>query len=268
MDAENPVFKLRQGTAPLLVSMPHVGTHLPAWLQARLTPAARAVPDTDWHLESLYDFLGELDVTLLAATHTRYVIDLNRPADDASLYPGQSVTTLCPVDDFDEQPIYLSGRAPAAAEIAQRIRSYWQPYHTTLRDELERLRQLHGSVLLWDAHSIRSRVPRFFDGELPNFNFGTADHQSCTPALAERLAQVVERDGRYSWVMNGRFKGGYITRHYGNPHSGIHAIQLEMAMRTYMRETQPYRYEAQEAQPARDLLRAMIEELLHRLPSI
>lgn len=262
MEAEIPVFKLRQGTSPLLVSMPHVGTHLPAWLQARLTPAARAVPDTDWHLESLYDFLGELGVTLLAATHSRYVIDLNRPADDTSLYPGQSVTTLCPVDGFDGQPIYLPGRAPEAAEIAQRIQAYWQPYHATLQVELERLRQLHGSVLLWDAHSIRSRVARFFDGELPNFNFGSADHQSCAPALAECLAQVVERDGRYSWVMNGRFKGGYITRHYGRPEQGIHAIQLEMAMRTYMQEDMAFDYDESSAEPARVVLRAMIEEVL------
>lgn len=265
MEADIPVFKLRRGGAPLLVSMPHVGTALPGWLRPRLTAAAQAVPDTDWYLEALYDFLGDYDVTLLAATHTRYVIDLNRSADDASLYPGQNVTTLCPVDGFDGRPLYLPGHEPAAGEIAQRVQAYWQPYHATLQAELERLRQRHGKVLLWDAHSIRSRVPRFFDGELPNLNFGTADHQSCAPELVECLAQLASQEDHYSWVINGRFKGGYITRHYGQPQCGVHALQLELAMRTYMREVVPFRFDVAEAQPARELLRAMIEELLNRL---
>lgn len=249
----------------MLVSMPHVGTHLPQWLTGRLTAQAQAVPDTDWHLEPLYDFLDAYDVTLLTATHSRYVIDLNRPADNVSLYPGQSVTSLCPVDDFDSQPIYQPGQEPDASEIGRRIRTFWQPYHTTIETELARLRKLHPTVLLWDAHSIRSRVPRFFDDELPHLNFGTVDHQTCAATLAECLAQVAHRDGRFSWVMNGRFKGGYITRHYGKPESGVHAIQLEMAMRTYMQESLPFSYDSVEAKPAREVLRAMVEEMLTQL---
>lgn len=265
MEADIPVFKLRRGNGPLLVSMPHVGTYLPGWLRARLTPAAQAVPDTDWYLEALYDFLDEYDVTLLAATHSRYLVDLNRPADNASLYPGQSVTGLCPLDGFDGVPIYLPGNEPGVEEIVERTQTYWQPYHDTLRSELDRLRSRHERVLLWDAHSIRSRVPRFFEGELPNLNFGTVDQQSCAPGLVESLAQLASQDERYSWVINGRFKGGYITRHYGQPALGIHALQLEMAMRTYLREVEPIRYDAPEAEPARQLLRVMIEELLRQL---
>ncbi|HEY3327641.1 MAG TPA: N-formylglutamate deformylase [Novimethylophilus sp.] len=262
MSAKIPVFKLRQGGSPLLVSMPHVGTHLPSWLTPRLTPEALALADTDWCLEALYDFLDELDATLVVATHSRYVVDLNRPPDDASLYPGHSTTGLCPIDTFDARPVYVSGSEPGFPEMRRRIATYWRPYHTTLEAELARLKALHGSALLWDAHSIRSKVPRFFEGELPNFNIGTADHQACAPELAERLAAVVRNHGAYSWVMNGRFKGGYITRHYGQPGRGVHAVQLEMAMRTYMLEAPPFGFDEVLASPVRPVLRAMMEAML------
>lgn len=262
MHAEIPVFKLRRGSAPLLVSMPHVGTHLPAWLAPRLTPEALALPDTDWHLAALYDFLGEYDATVLMATHSRYVVDLNRPPDDTSLYPGQNTTGLCPLDTFSEQPLYVADGAPDPAEMRRRIETYWCPYHAALEAELARLKALHGTVMLWDAHSIQSRVPRFFDGALPHLNLGTADHQACAPELAERLAAVIRNHGAYSWVMNGRFKGGYITRHYGQPGLCVHAVQLEMAMRTYMRETPPLAFDETLAGAVRPLLRAMVEEML------
>lgn len=260
--AEIPVFKLRQGASPLLVSMPHVGTHLPPWLTPRLTPQAMTLADTDWGLEALYNFVDEFDATVVVATHSRYVVDLNRPPDDASLYPGLSTTGLCPLDTFDVQPVYVSGGEPDTWEIRRRIDNYWYPYHATLEAELARLKALHGSALLWDAHSIQSRVPRFFEGELPHINIGTADHQACAPQLAERLAAVVRNHGDYSWVMNGRFKGGYITRHYGQPASNVHAVQLEMAMRTYMPEQAPFQVDDALAGQVRPLLRAMMQAML------
>lgn len=268
MKAEIPVFRLHQGQSPLLVSIPHAGTHLPSWLLPRLTPHARQLADTDWHLPRLYDFVTEMGVTLLVATHSRYVVDLNRPPDDASLYPGQSTTGLCPIDNFAGEPLYMAGAAPEQPEISARIDAYWRPYHVALESELARLKALHGSVVLWDAHSIHSQVPRFFDGELPHLNFGTADQQACDATLVEQLVETVQSNSDYSWIVNGRFRGGYITRHYGRPASGMHALQLEMAMRTYMRETASIpEFDDVFAQPARALLRTMTESALQWRPS-
>ena len=185
MTAPSP-FTLHPGTAPLLISFPHVGTHVPPALAARLTPKAREVHDTDWHLPRLYDFARGLGASLLIATHSRYVIDLNRPPDGASLYPGQSVTALCPVDDFDGESIHLDvADEPGAQEIAERRAAIWQPYHDALAAELARIKAAHGVAVLWDAHSIRSVLPRFFDGKLPDLNLGTADGASCAPELAQ-----------------------------------------------------------------------------------
>lgn len=267
MKAEIPVFSLQQGQSPLLVSIPHAGTHLPSWLLPRLTPQAQQLGDTDWHLPRVYDFLAEMDITLLVATYSRYVVDLNRPPDDASLYPGQSTTGLCPVDDFAGKPLYLAGAAPEPPEIRARIDAYWRPYHAALESELARLKALHGHAVLWDAHSIHSHVPRFFDGELPHLNFGTADHQACDAALVEQLVEAVHSNSDYSWIVNGRFKGGYITRHYGSPANGIHALQLEMAMRTYMPETASIpEFDDTFARPARALLRTLLESALRWQP--
>jgi N-formylglutamate deformylase len=257
-----PVYTLRRGKGPLLVSMPHVGTHLPDWLAPRLTEAALTQPDTDWALEALYDFLDEFDATLLVATHTRYVVDLNRDPLGVSLYPGQSTTGLCPLDTFGGEPAYQRGMEPDAAEVAARVDAYWRPYHDTLAGELERLRILHGVALLWDAHSIRSRVPRFFEGELPHFSLGTADHAACDPGLADRVAAAARGHMRYSTVVNGRFKGGYITRHYGKPQQGVHALQLELAQRAYMHEQPPYEIDAALAAEVRPALRAMLQAML------
>src|SRR5450830_109854 len=179
---DQPAFRLHQGQRPLLISMPHVGTYVPPALAQRLTVEARQVPDTDWHLEQLYGFARDLGASILVATHSRYVIDLNRPPDGASLYPGQSVTGLCPVDTFDDTPLYADGPGPDEAEIAQRREAVWAPYHACLQAELQRLRAEHGVALLWDAHSIRSVLPRFFEGRLPDLNLGTADGASCASA--------------------------------------------------------------------------------------
>ncbi|MDR2874452.1 MAG: N-formylglutamate deformylase [Methylobacillus sp.] len=264
MLADSPIFRLRRGNAPLLISIPHGGTRVPEWLRPRLLPEAANLPDTDWCLDQLYDFAHELDATLIAANYTRYVVDLNRPPDNASLYPGQRTTGLCPVETFDGHPLYARDDAPHSQEIANRIAEYWQPYHHALGDELERLSAAHDNVVLWDAHSIRSQLPRLFDGELPSLNIGTADHAACAPEIAASVAERAEQSG-YSHVFNGRFKGGYITRNYGNPAAGIHAIQMEIAQRAYMRESSnPAYYDETLAAPLRKLLRAMLEGLIGR----
>ncbi|HZF83980.1 MAG TPA: N-formylglutamate deformylase [Burkholderiaceae bacterium] len=257
-----PPFRFRAGTRPLLISMPHVGTHLPPALAARLTDEARQVPDTDWHLERLYDFADELGASVLVATHSRYVIDLNRPPDGASLYPGQSVTGLCPVDTFDDTPLYAAGDVPGEAEIAARREALWQPYHDQLAAELARLKALHGVVALWDAHSIRSVLPRFFDGKLPDLNLGTADGASCDPALAAQLLAIAQSNPAYTGVLNGRFKGGHITRRYGDPAGGVHAVQLEMTQCSYMQEALPFDYLPTVAAGVQPQVRRMLEAVL------
>jgi N-formylglutamate deformylase len=250
------IFRLRRGTVPLLVSMPHVGTHLPDDIAARMTPIAHTVPDTDWHLERLYDFLDTLGASVLVATHSRYVVDLNRPEDDANLYPGQDTTGLIPVDTFAREPLY-AGTPPDEAERAARVAAYWHPYHAALQAELRALRARHGVAVLWDAHSIKSEVPRFFDGRLTDINLGTAGGASCDARIERALADVAAQAGDYTHVLNGRFKGGYITRRYGQPDAGVHAIQLELSEVTYMEEAPPFAF--------REDLAAGIRPVLHRL---
>lgn len=230
------IFTLESGRAPLLVSLPHDGSHIPDALAARMTPAARTAPDTDWFVSRLYAFARELGASILRPNQSRYVVDLNRPPDDVSLYPGQNTTGLCPSVRFTGEPVYLPGQEPDAAEVAARVERYWRPYHDALADELARLRARFGRALLWDGHSIRGELPFLFEGRLPDLNLGTASGTSCTPALQARLASVLASQTRYSHVINGRFKGGYITRHYGNPARGVEAIQLELAQSTYMDE--------------------------------
>lgn len=255
-------YRFRPGSTPLLVSIPHRGTGLPEEYARRMTPTARALPDTDWHLDRLYDFLDDIGASVLEATHSRYVADLNRPPDDESLYPGRSTTGLVPLDTFDGEPLYVDGGQPDAQEIAQRVERYWKPYHERLAATLAGLRERHGIALLWDAHSIRSRVPRLFDGELPHFNIGTADGASCDPALAARIVDIARRADGYVSVLDGRFKGGYITRRYGRPRDGVHAVQLELALRAYMDEAPPFELREPLAGAVRPHLRAMLEAML------
>jgi N-formylglutamate deformylase len=254
-------FHFRPGSSPLLVSMPHVGTHVPTPILERLTPAARPLPDTDWHLERLYDFLEAVGACVLIGTHSRYVIDLNRPPSNDNLYPGQDTTGLVPIDTFAKEPLYVPGDEPSQGEVAARIDSYWKPYHAALERELERIRSAHGYALLWDAHSIVSQVPRFFSGRLPEFNLGTADGRSCGAGLGEELYAVAGRASGYGAVLNGRFKGGYITRHYGDPRRRIHAVQLELAEITYMDERVPFEFQDSSAARLRPHLRAMLETM-------
>lgn len=260
---DTPAFTLHRGTRPLLVSMPHVGTHLPAQLAARLTPDARTVPDTDWHMDRLYDFARELGASILMATHSRYVIDLNRPPDNANLYPGQDTTGLCPVDSFDKTPIYADGtNGPDDAEIALRRDAIWHPYHNALQGELKRLRDAHGTIALWDAHSIRSVLPRFFEGKLTDFNLGSADGKSCDAGLAADVVEIAKAVPLHTAVLNGRFKGGYITRQYGNPGDGVHAIQLELTQSSYMEEVYPFAYDPAKAANVQPAIRKMLETVL------
>ena len=254
-------YRFAPGGGPLLVSMPHVGTHLPEELARTMTGPARSLPDTDWHVDRLYDFLGDLGAGVLAATHSRYVIDLNRAPDGRPLYAGASNTELCPTTTFDEQPLYLPGKAPDEAEIAARRIHSWQPYHDRLRAELDVIRAREGIALLWDAHSIRSRVPRFFAGRLPDLNFGTGGGATADPDLVAVLERAASgRD--FTLAVNGRFKGGYITRAYGEPGAGIHAVQLELSQINYMDETPPYVFREDLAAGIRPLLRGLLETAL------
>jgi N-formylglutamate deformylase len=256
-------FRFRTGSAPLLVSMPHTGVYIPENQLQRMTNAGRALPDTDWHLERLYDFLDELGASVLVATHSRYVVDLNRPPDNTNLYPGQDTTAVVPVDTFHREPLYASAN-PTEEEIRSRIQTYWQPYHAKLAEELARLKGAYGYALLWDAHSIFSVLPRFFPGKLTDLNLGTADGRSCAPGIGEAL---IKKIGNYGAVLNGRFKGGYITRRYGDPPNGVHAVQLELSEATYMEESAPYRFRDDLAVRLRPTLRALIEEFVRLAPS-
>jgi len=259
------LYRFREGGSPLLVSIPHAGTHIPQALLAHMTPVARRLDDTDWHVDRLYDFLGELDASVLVATHSRYVVDLNRPPDDAPLYPGQDTIGLVPLDTAAREPLYAPGAAPTAEEIAARVEKYWKPYHDKLAAALAAIRARHGYALLWDAHSIASRLPRFFEGKLPDFNIGTARGASCGAGLGEALLAVAKKATGFSAVLDGRFVGGYITRHYGRPAEGVHAVQLELAQCTYMEElAPPYRFREDLARRVRPHLRAMLEEFLRR----
>ena len=267
MTASNtpPVFTLHRGNLPMLISIPHLGTQIPADIAATMTPTALRTDDCDWHLDRLYAFAKRMGASIIAPTYARYVIDLNRPPDGANLYPGQDTTGLLPVDTFDKEPLYREGHLPDDTEVARRRDAYWMPYHSALAGELAALKAQHGKVLLWEAHSIRSRVPRFFEGRLPDFNFGTSNGASAMAGLAEELAAIVERHGVYSAVANGRFKGGYITREYGQPSQGVHAVQLELSQITDMQEQLPYAYEETLAAKIEPLLEQLVATALERV---
>lgn len=251
-------FTLHRGTAPLLISLPHDGSEIPAELAAGMTDAARLAPDTDWHVSRLYAFARELGASVLVPRVSRYVVDLNRPPDDTSLYPGQNTTGLCPAVRFTGEPVYRDGQAPDPAQIAQRVETYWRPYHESLRGELDRLYARHGRVVLWEGHSIRgSGLPFLFDGRLPDLNLGTATGASCSAGLQARLEAVLAGQGDYDWVANGRFKGGHITRHYGDPERGIDAVQLEISQRNYMDEDS-FAWDAARAERLQTVLRPLL----------
>jgi N-formylglutamate deformylase len=255
-------YRFRVGTAPLLVSFPHDGTELGGSIARRLTPAGLGLPDTDWHVARLYDFVSGLGASTLVARFSRYVVDLNRDPSGAALYPGASNTELCPTRTFDDEAIYQDGQEPDAVEIAERTERWFSPYHALIAAELERMRARHGVAVLLDAHSIRSVVPRFFQGVLPDLNLGTAAGKSCAPELGERAFSVLAGAKGYSAVRDGRFKGGYITRRFGDPARGVHALQLELAQKNYMSELPPYGFDDARAERLRVVLRAFVDVLV------
>ena len=265
MRAHPPWLTVRRGEAPLLLSMPHTGTEIPAALEQRFVSPWLARKDADWWIEQLYDFAADLDATIVRTAISRSVIDVNRDPSGASLYPGQATTGLCPSETFDGEPLYRDGNAPGTPEIAERRAAYFDPYHGAIESELARLRAQHRQVVLYDCHSIRSTIPRLFEGTLPAFNIGTNSGASCDPALAEIVAALCAASGM-GHVVNGRFKGGYITRAYGKPDKGVHAIQMELACRSYLPEPSgapdpgnwPPSYDPAYAAPVRESLREIL----------
>jgi N-formylglutamate deformylase len=256
------LYRFHSGRSPLLVSMPHVGTYIPPALAADMTDAAVTVPDTDWHVDRLYDFLDEIGAAVLQATHSRLVIDLNRSPTGEALYPGARNTELCPTSLFDDQPVYKPGRAPGQSAVAERRDRYWRPYHDRLAAELAALKVRHGYALLFDAHSIRSHVPRFFDGRLWDLNVGTGGGATASGTTARAIMELTEKSDGYTSVLNGRFKGGYITRHYGRPSDGVEAVQLELSQIVYMEEDPPFRFRDDLASAVRPVLRRVLEAFL------
>ncbi|MGL5362339.1 MAG: N-formylglutamate deformylase [Bosea sp. (in: a-proteobacteria)] len=227
---------VEQRNAPLILSLPHTGTQIPADIEAKLASPWLARKDTDWWIDRLYGFAAGLGATVIHTAISRTVIDVNRDPSGISLYPGQATTELCPSTSFDGEPLYLAGQAPDASEVERRRQRWFAPYHETLAGEIMRLRALHPRIVLYDAHSIRSRIPRLFDDDLPQFNIGTNSGAACDTALTARIEAICDASGQ-SRVSNGRFKGGHITRHHGRPEAGVHAVQMELACRGYMRET-------------------------------
>lgn len=233
-----PVYSLQPGNTPLLVNVPHAGTYVPEHISEGFTAVASDLPDTDWFVDQLYAWVVDLGAGLMAATHSRYVIDLNRPPDDVALYQTAG-TNLVPETTFSGQPVYQPEVTLDADTIGQRRQKYWQPYHDKLLLELTRIKQQHGFAILIDAHSILSHVPRLFDGQLPDLNLGSIRGQSADQNMISMSTQLLSASREFSFVLDGRFQGGYITRHYGQPRHGIHALQMEMAQCTYMQEKPP-----------------------------
>ena len=261
------IHTLHRGSTPLLLSLPHTGTHIPEAIAAKLLPRALQCEDTDWHLDQLYAFAAELGASVITPSHSRYVVDLNRPSDNQPMYAGANNTELCPTRFFSGEALYRDGQAPAEAEVRERVATYWQPYHDALRDELARLKAMHGHALLWDGHSIKSELPWLFDGKLPDLNLGTASGAACAASLRDALAAVLQSQSEFTVAIDGRFKGGHITRHYGRPGEHIHAVQLEQCWSSYMREAPPYAWDAAHAARVQPLLRRLLQTMLDWKPA-
>lgn len=253
-------LEITQGQSPLVLGLPHTGTELPTGLAGQLNATGLARADTDWHIHKLYAGLAP-DVTTIRTRIHRYAIDANRDPSGQSLYPGQNTTGLCPATDFDGTPIYKTGAEPDAAEVEARRITYHAPYHAALEAEMARVAALHGFAILYDCHSIRSRIPFLFQGTLPDFNIGTNDGTTCAPALQSLVFDACKASP-YSTVLNARFKGGWTTRHYGRPQQGWHAIQMELAQSTHLTtEYAPFAYD----KPKADALRPHLKQLLTAL---
>lgn len=259
---------VERGDAPLIVSVPHAGTHIPPEIEARLVSPWLGRKDADWYVDRLYAFARDMGATIIRTTISRTVIDVNRDPSGASLYPGQTTTGLCPTETFDGEPLYREGQAPDEAEIAERCRCWLDPYHAGIAREVDRLRREWPDIVLYEAHSIRSHAPRLFAGKLPQFNIGTTGGTTCARELAAAVRETCAASG-HSWVENGRFKGGYITRHFAAPANGVHAIQMELACRGYLPEpdrftaqTWPPEWDAAYAAPLMTTLRTILDHCI------
>jgi N-formylglutamate deformylase len=255
-------YTLHPGTTPLIISMPHVGTLIAEDIQRDYQPRALLVEDTDWFLDRLYAFAADLGASLLIPRESRYVIDLNRPSDNTPMYTGSNNTELVPTRFFTGEPLYIEGHEPDGVEVMRRIDEIWQPYHDALANEVQRIKSAHGHAVLFDAHSIKSELPWLFDGTLPNLNLGTVDGHSCAPGLRQALIAAMATQQRFTHVTDGRFKGGHITRHYGQPAQNVHAVQLEMCWRTYMDEGPPATWGERQASEVTPLLRKLIRTMI------
>ncbi|EKF18883.1 N-formylglutamate deformylase [Nitratireductor pacificus] len=256
----NPV-EIRQGSSPVILGLPHTGTHVPDAIRARLNAHGRLLTDTDWHIHQLYD--GLLDgATTVRATFHRYVIDANRDPSGVSLYPGQNTTGLVPLTDFDNAPIWNAGEEPGEGDVAERLAGFHAPYHAALEAEIARVKALHGVAVLYDCHSIRSHCPFLFEGRLPDFNIGTDGGRTCAAEIETATAAICAAAEGYTSIVNGRFRGGWTTRHYGRPESGVHAIQMELAQATHLAsETVPFAYDPDKAAPLRGHLKTILARL-------
>ena len=253
-------LEVHEGVSPVILTFPHGGVHIAENLMRRLNPVGLQLADTDWHIHRLYD--GLLDqATTVRATFHRYVIDANRAPDGHSLYPGQNTTELCPLTDFNGQNIWQDGQAPGAAEVAERRHSCHAPYHKALADQIDRIKNRHGVALIYDCHSIRSRIPHLFEGPLPDFNIGTNDGASCASSIESTVLSQCRNATGFTHVLNGRFKGGWTTRHYGNPAQGIHVVQMELAQLTYMMESPPWTLDRPKADAVREHLKIILTRL-------
>ncbi|GDX06591.1 N-formylglutamate deformylase [Buttiauxella sp. A111] len=254
-------FNFSRGKLPILISIPHAGTALTPEVESALSEAAMPLPDTDWHIPKLYEFATSLGGSVIIGNYSRMVIDLNRPADDKPLYTT-ATTGLYPETLFDGTPVFIPGKEPSQEQRKAVLDTIWQPYHLQLQTELERMKAEHGYALLFDAHSIASQIPRLFEGKLPDLNFGTNGGKSCDELIEEHLVACAASQKQFSWVANGRFKGGYITRAYGQPAQGIHAVQLELAQCNYMDEQAPFTWRSDRAEKLQPLLEQLIRSML------
>lgn len=258
--------EVTRGDSPVVLGLPHTGTFLPPEIRARLNARGQLLADTDWHIHTLYEGLLP-GATMVRATFHRYVIDANRPPSGASLYPGQNTTGLVPVTDFDGQPIWQ--HPPGASEIEARRQTFHAPYHAALEAEMARVRARHGVAILYDCHSIRSHIPFLFDGRLPDLNIGTANGTACAAEIEVETVRICAESNAYSHVLNGRFKGGWSTRHYGRPTEGRHAIQMELAQSTHLRsESPPFEYDPAKAAALRPVLAAILSRLAELAPEL
>ncbi len=255
------IFELTRGTSPVILAFPHTGTEVPPDIRARLNDNGRLLADTDWHIHELYAGLLA-DATTVRATFHRYVIDANRDPEGVSLYPGQNTTGLVPETDFDGVPIWKDGETPTEDDVARRLAAFHAPYHAALAAEIERVKALHGIAVVYDCHSIRSLIPFLFEGRLPDFNIGTDMGRTCDPRIQAAAADIAASAEGYTHVVNGRFKGGWTTRHYGRPETGVHAIQMELAQISHLAsEAPPFAYDEEKAERLRVHLKTILERI-------